>query len=55
VTASGKFVTVEVPAGGDGQPWSISKLALGYLWFFNVPNYLAASPDALLVPREVLP
>ena len=48
-------VTVEVPAGSDGQPWSISKLALGHLWFFNVPNYLAASPDALLVPREVLP
>lgn len=55
VTASGKFVTVDVPAGSDGQPWSITKLALGHLWFFNVPNYLAASPDALLVPREVLP
>jgi len=55
VTTSGKFVTVEVPAGSDGQPWSITKLALGHLWFFNVPDYLAASPDALLVPREVLP
>ncbi len=55
VTASGKFVTVEVPAGSDGQPWSITRLALGHLWFFNVPNYLAAAPDALLVPREVLP
>ena len=32
-----------------------SVLALGHLWFFNVPNYLAASPDALLVPREILP
>jgi len=25
------------------------------LWFFNVPDYLAASPDSLLVLREVLP
>jgi len=55
VTANGKFVTVDVPAGSDGQSWSITKLALGHLWFFNVPNYLAASPDALLVPREVVP
>jgi len=53
VTTSGKFVTVEVPEGSDGQAWSISKLALGHLWFFNVPNYLAASPAALLVPRQV--
>ncbi len=55
VTANGKFVTVDVPAGSDGQSWTITKLALGHLWFFNVPNYLAASPDALLVPREVVP
>jgi hypothetical protein len=26
---------------------------LGYLWLFNAPNYLAASPAALLVPREL--
>ncbi len=53
ITSSGEFVTIDVPASTDGQVWSFSKLALGHLWFFNAPNYLAASPDALLVPREV--
>lgn len=53
IASSGEFVTINVPAGTDGQVWSFSKLALGHLWFFNAPNYLAASPDALLVPREV--
>jgi hypothetical protein len=52
VTSSGEFVTVDVPPGTAGRAWSLSKLALGHLWFFNVPNYLSASPDALLVPRE---
>ena len=48
-----EFVTVPVPAGMDGKPWSFAKLDLGHLWFFNVPNCLAASPQALLVPREL--
>jgi hypothetical protein len=51
---SGRFVTVDVPAGADGKAWSLRKLALGHLWFFNVPNYLAASPDALLVPADAM-
>lgn len=49
----GKYLRVPVPKGADGQAWSLTRLALGRLWFANVPNYLAASPDALLVPREV--
>ncbi|MCH5374254.1 MAG: DUF4838 domain-containing protein [Planctomycetes bacterium] len=53
VATKGTFVNVEVPPGTDGQVWSLSKLALGHLWFFNLPNYLAASPDALLVPRRL--
>jgi hypothetical protein len=53
IDTKGKFVTIAVPAGQDGQVWSLGRLGLGSLWFFNVPNYLAASPDALLVPREV--
>jgi len=53
VTTKGKFVTIDVPTGSDGGVWSFSKLALGHLWFFNIPNYLAASPDAMLVPREI--
>jgi hypothetical protein len=54
VTANGSFVTLEVPEGDDGRPWSFTRLALGRLWFFNAPNVLAASPDALLLPREVV-
>ena len=53
MTSKGKFVTIDVPTDSDGGVWSFSKLALGHLWFFNAPNYLAASPDALLVPREI--
>ena len=53
VTSKGDFVNIDVPSGTDGQVWSFSKLALGHLWFFNLPNYLAASPEALLVPREI--
>ena len=52
VTSSGAFVRLPVPPGADGKAWSLTKLCLGHLWFFNVPNYLAASPDALLIPRE---
>jgi len=37
----------------DGQAWSFTHLALGRLLFFTCPNYLAASPEALLVPKEV--
>lgn len=48
-----EFVTVPVPEGMDGKPWSFAKLDLGHLWFFNVPNCLAASPTALLVPGEL--
>ncbi len=52
VEESGSFITIPVPEGSDGKTWSMSQLALGQLWFFNLPPYLAASPEALLVPRE---
>jgi len=52
VAERGRFVSIDVPPGEDGRAWWFGKLALGRLWFFNVPNYLAASPDSLLVPRE---
>ena len=52
IATRGRFVTVAVPPGADNRVWSLGKLCLGRLWFFNVPNYLAASPDALLVPLE---
>jgi hypothetical protein len=50
----GKVITVAVPEGAAGRAWSLTRLLPGHLWFLDVPNYLAASPDALLVPREVL-
>ncbi|HEX8915348.1 MAG TPA: DUF4838 domain-containing protein, partial [Humisphaera sp.] len=53
VKTSGEFVSVPVPPGADGKVWSFTQLALGHLWFFNVPNALAGSPEALMVPREV--
>ncbi len=53
VTTTGAFVKVPVPDGADGKTWHLSQMMLGRLWFFNAPNYLAASPKALLVPKEL--
>ena len=53
VTERGTIVRVDVPEGADGQAWSFTRLPGGQLWFFNCPNFLAASQDGLLVPREV--
>jgi hypothetical protein len=53
VKTSGSFVKVKVPPGGDGKTWHFSQMMLGQLWLFNAPNYLAASTEALLVPREL--
>jgi len=53
VSTTGEFVKVPVPPGADGKTWSFSQIMLGYLWFFNAPNQLAASPGALLIPREL--
>jgi len=47
----GDYITVPIPAGDDGKLWSY----FGH-WqadFVNAPNYIAPSPDALLVPREL--
>lgn len=51
----GRVVTVPVPAGSDGKAWSLSApgFYFGRLWFFNVPNYVATAPEALLIPREL--
>jgi len=53
VADTGKFVTIPVPEGMDGKVWRIGEFALIHLWFFNVPNCVAGTPNALLVPREV--
>jgi hypothetical protein len=54
VTASEEIITVPVPDGKDGQCWSLSPHGHGQLWFFNAPNSLAASPNALLLPKELV-
>jgi hypothetical protein len=53
VDVNGDWVSIPVPAGMDGKVWSMKSPVLGVFWFNNFPNYLASSPDALLVPREV--
>ena len=55
VTENGKYVEVEVPEGLDGQAWHFTRFAPKNFWFVNAPNYLAASPETLLVPKEVKP
>jgi len=47
-------VLIPVPKGFDGCLWSVGRLHPGHLWFFNIPNVIATSPDALLLPRELL-
>lgn len=54
VKVSDEVVTVAVPAGADGRCWSLSPRGHGQLWFFNAPNNVAASPEALLLPRELV-
>ncbi|MGV3773184.1 MAG: DUF4838 domain-containing protein [Verrucomicrobiales bacterium] len=53
VKTTGEFIKIAVKEGSDGKTWHFTQMMLGSLWFFNVPNYLAASPEALLTPREV--
>jgi hypothetical protein len=53
VDVNGDWVHIPVPEGMDGKLWRLSDPVLGVFWFNNVPNCLAASPDALLVPREL--
>jgi hypothetical protein len=50
----GAVAVVEVPAGQDGQPWSMSAYC-GSAQFLNIPNYVAYRADQLLVPRDAKP
>ncbi len=54
IQQNGKFVSVPVPPGMDGQAWFFTRFAPKQIWFTNVPNYLAASPASLVLPKEVL-
>jgi hypothetical protein len=48
------MTTFDVPAGMDGKIWSFQGLKGGYEGL-NIPWQLAFSPDALLVPNNLLP
>ena len=50
---SGSYITIPVPDGADGRLWRFGQLALTKIWFTNVPNYVAGTPNAMMVPREV--
>jgi len=48
------YITCDVPTGMDGKAWSFTRFRLGTIFFQNIPNYLAASSDALLAPAETV-
>ncbi|CAN5460030.1 hypothetical protein BH09VER1_BH09VER1_25380 [soil metagenome] len=50
--AEGKYISVPVASGADGQVWSIDG-KLRNLWFFNVPTALSSSAQSVFIPREV--
>ncbi len=54
VKTSGKYVSVDVPGGADGKAWFFTRFAPKRIWFANAPNFLAASPETLVLPQEAL-
>jgi hypothetical protein len=50
----GRYFSIRVPPGGDGQVWKFVD-AKGLKLLLTVPGMLARSPDELLVPKETLP
>ena len=50
MNAKDEVVTIDVPAGKDGQIWSFGPTSPSHIWLFNAPNCFAASPEALLLP-----
>jgi hypothetical protein len=53
VSVNGDWVKVTIPPGMDGKLWRFRNPVLGRFWFNNAPNFIAASPEALLIPREL--
>jgi len=51
--AANDYAQVKIPAGMDGKLWKLRGVGLGRIIFYNAPSYIAPSPDALLIPREV--
>jgi hypothetical protein len=53
VAETSQITKLPVPEGMDGRLWCFPHLQVMKLRFFNIPSYVAAAPNALLVPREV--
>jgi len=49
----GKFLSVEVPAGGDGRLWKLENVS-GIVCLLNVPPFAARTAEELLLPAEVV-
>lgn len=47
---------IPIPEGMDGQVWGFNtnRFAPSLLSFENIPNYIASSPNALLLPKELV-
>lgn len=54
IEANGSYISIPIPHGMDGKAWYFTRFAPKRIWFANAPNYLAASPEALVLPRESL-
>ncbi len=54
IKTSDEIFSIPVRAGQDGRVWSLSPRSPAQLWFLNAPNILAASPAALLLPRDIM-
>ena len=49
---TGAMVTLPVPASMDGAIWSM-RISVRTLWFMNIPNVMAATPESLMIPRDL--
>ena len=54
VSTTGQLVTIPIRSGNDGAIWSLTRVALGRLHFYNAPNVVATSAGSLLLPRELI-
>lgn len=50
---SGRFLSAPVPEGMDGKLWKLDHAA-GRVSLINVPPFLAATPEQLLLPEELV-
>jgi hypothetical protein len=56
VAVDGDYVSIPVAPGTDGKVWKIGGPAfgLGFFRFFDIPGYFSPSPNAMLLPKDVV-